>query len=55
MHGNSPVYLLEVWPIGDEATSLDRFLASEHAGKPMFHCKLHDLRMMRVGYGVWKD
>ena len=55
MHGNSPVYLMEAWPIGHEAASLDKFLASEHAGKPVLCRKLRNLLTMRVGYGVWKD
>ena len=46
---------VEAWPIGHEPTSFDRFLASEHAREPVLHRKLRDLRMMRVGYGVWKD
>ena len=55
MHRNSPVYLFEAWPIGNEPAILDRLLASEHAGEPVLRCKLRNLRTMPVGYGVWED
>src|SRR5215831_2551805 len=55
MHGNSPVYPFEIWSIGHQPSSFDRFLASKHAGELVLHRKLRDLHVMGVGYGIWKD